>query len=620
MSGGRPTLLGRIERISGTSLRASLAVPTDVGVIIVDGKGFRIGQIGAFVQVPFGVGSLYGVVTGIGAAGDATAEPGRLGELSRSWLDVELVGETDLSGSFKRGISQYPTIGDEVHLVSPTDLEKIYGGQEERQFITLGNVVGAESVWCPIDGNKLVTRHSLVVGSTGSGKSTTVATLVRKLVDVDRFPAARVLLIDMHGEYAAAFGALANVLTVAGEQEALHGNRKPLYVPFWALNFFELARICFGELDELASSAIRDITVSYKTRTEIGAALAKVAPESLADAPVPFDINAMWLEMYNMIKATHSIQQTGQSPETISYATGADGELLKGDAASVTPPTYVPQQPGHTFLAAAPFNGRRAVDLFTSRLRDKRLAFMFRPGPYSVNGNTLSPADLSSLLRDWLGSDRPITVLDLSGTPPVLASEIVGAVMRIAFEALFWSRNIPEGGRERPLLVVLEEAHSYLKDLKSSAAIAVDRIVREGRKYGIGCMIISQRPSDIDVGVLSQCGSCFAMRTSNVTDRAHISSGVNESFGSLMALLPSLRTGEVIVTGEAVAMPVRIEVPLPSRAQRPSSEDPQIYSDGPQHGWNDARMDEDYAEMLSAWRAQDPFALHSIKKIEVQEL
>src|SRR6185437_5933390 len=118
------------------------------------------------------------------------------------------------------------------------------------------------------------------------------------------------------------------------------------------------------------------------------------------------------------------------------------------------------------------------------------------------------------------------------------------------------------------------------------AAIAVDRIVREGRKYGTGCMIISQRPSDIDIGVLSQCGTCFAMRMSNTADRAHIANGVNESFGSLMALLPSLRTGEVIATGEAVAMPVRIEVPLPDQSERPSSEDPAIYSEGPPHGWN----------------------------------
>jgi hypothetical protein len=616
---GAATLLGRIERISGTTLRAALSVPTDVGIIVIEGKGFRIGQVGAFVQVPFGVGSLYGVVTGIGASGEAFEESREMGNPARSWLDVELVGETDLSGRFKRGISQYPTIGDEIHLVAPRDLEKIYGGQEERQFITLGNVVGAESVWCPIDGNKLVTRHSIVVGSTGSGKSTTVATLVRKLVDSSRFPAARVLLIDMHGEYAAAFGSLANVLTVSGEREELHGNRKPLYVPFWALTFAELARICFGELDELAFSTLRDMTVGYKTQTDVGQELAEVAPESLADAPVPFDINKMWLQLYNLIKATHTAQQTGQSEATIAYANDTSGAPLKGDARTITAPTYTSQQPGHVFLSAPFINGRRAIDLFTSRLRDKRLAFMFRPGPYSAGQDT-APAHLSKLLAEWLGSASPISVLDLSGTPTALASEIVGAVLRIVFEALFWARNFPEGGRERPLLIVLEEAHSYLKDLKSSAAVAVDRIVREGRKYGVGCMIISQRPADIDVGVLSQCGSCFAMRMSNPADRTQIANGVSESFGPLMALLPSLRTGEVIVTGEAVAMPVRIEVPLPPSSQRPSSEDPQIYSESPQHGWNEPRAKEDYEEMLSAWRAQDLFALRKPTKIEVREV
>ena len=616
MSSSQPALIARIESIAGTSLRASLTVTTDVGVIIIDGQGFRIGQVGAFVQVPFGVGSLYGVVTGIGALGDSSAESEGAARL-KSWLDVELVGETDLAGKFKRGISQYPTIGDEIHLVSPSDLEIIYGGQEERQYITIGNVVGAESVWCPIDGDKLVTRHSLVVGSTGSGKSTTVSTLIRKLVTPDRFPSARALLIDMHGEYAQAFGDLANVLTVAGEQEVLHGNRKPLYVPFWALNYSELARVCFGETDELTSAALRDMTVEYKTEGEIGAKLAAIAPESIADAPVPFNITKMWLSLYNAVKATHTVAQSGQTADTIAYAQATDGSLIMGDADTISPPSYVPQVPAKIFLSQPGYNGRRAVDLFTSRLRDKRLAFMFRPGPFSVTSTGGPTSDLDSLLSEWLGGDRPITVLDLSGTPPDLASEIVGAVMRITFEALFWSRNFPEGGRERPILIALEEAHSYLKDPGSSAAKAVDRIVREGRKYGIGCMIISQRPSDIDVGVLSQCGTCFAMRMSNPADRSHIANGVNESFGSLVSLLPSLRTGEVIITGEAVAMPVRVEVPLPPSEQRPNSQDPQIYSDGPQHAWNVPRGNEDYAEMLSAWRVQNPFALREVRKIKV---
>lgn len=612
------TLIGRIEQIAGTTLRATLTVPTDVGVIVVNGKGYRLGQIGSFLCVPLGIGSLYGVVTGIGATQTAHNEPVPSTQgPQRSWIDVELVGETDLSGAFKRGVSQYPTIGDELHLVSSSDLETIYGGQEEREFIAIGNVVGAESVWCPIDANKLVMRHSLVVGSTGSGKSTMVSSIIRKLANRERFPASRVLLIDMHGEYANAMGNLANVLTIAAENEQLSENRRALYVPFWALNFTELARIAFGALDELATSALRDLVVSYKSGTYTGKQAAARSPETLADAPIPFNIHAMWLELYNIIKATHTVQQTGQSKQTIAYAKDSDGNDLLGEAQSVTPPTYLPQQQGRIFLPSVQFNGRRAVDLLTSRLRDHRLSFMFKPGPFSVRPDGRTDAGLDTLLADWLGGDHPVTVLDLSGTPTDLATDVVGAVLRIVFEALFWARNFPEGGRERPLLVVLEEAHSYLKDPSSSAASAVNRIVREGRKYGIGCMIISQRPSDIDIGVLSQCGTCFAMRMSNSADRHHVANGVNESFEALMALLPSLRTGEVIITGESVAMPVRVEVPLPPRTQRPNSEDPAVYSEGPQHGWNAARGKEDYLEMLNAWAAQDPLALRQITKVKV---
>jgi DNA helicase HerA-like ATPase len=126
--------------------------------------------------------------------------------------------------------------------------------------------------------------------------------------------------------------------------------------------------------------------------------------------------------------------------------------------------------------------------------------------------------DLDTLLAGWLGDASPITILDLSGIPPLIQSELVGSVLRIVYDALFWARNIPEGGRERPLLIVLEEAHAYL-DQKQTAAVAVRRIAKEGRKYGIGMMLASQRPAEIDQTILSQCGTLFALRLSNSVDR-----------------------------------------------------------------------------------------------------
>ena len=147
----------------------------------------------------------------------------------------------------------------------------------------------------------------------------------------------------------------------------------------------------------------------------------------------------------------------------------------------------------------------RQVDALGSRLRDPRFDFLFRPGPLyfpSPEGEIVE--DLDTLLASWLGDDRPITILDLSGTPLAVQPDLVGSLLRILYDALFWARNIPEGGRERPLLIVLEEAHTYLEsNSRQSATRAVRRIAKEGRKYGIGMMLVSQRPSEIDDTILS---------------------------------------------------------------------------------------------------------------------
>ncbi len=220
--------------------------------------------------------------------------------------------------------------------------------------------------------------------------------------------------------------------------------------------------------------------------------------------------------------------------------------------------------------------------------------------------------DLDALLASWLGDVNPISILDLSGVPPSIQSELVGALLRIVYDALFWARNIPEGGRERPLLVVLEEAHAYLgADQKQSAAIAVRRIAKEGRKYGIGMMLVSQRPAEIDATILSQCGTLFALRLSNSTDRSQITSAVSDNLEGLFSMLPILRTGEAIIVGEAVNLPVRTLIDRPTFKRRPDSSDPKVVVPGSEAdgyespgGWNQKRDPSDYAEAVELWRSQ----------------
>jgi DNA helicase HerA-like ATPase len=156
-------------------------------------------------------------------------------------------------------------------------------------------------------------------------------------------------------------------------------------------------------------------------------------------------------------------------------------------------------------------------------------------------------------------------------------------------------------------LFVLEEAHAYLNSGNEGAAsIAARRIVKEGRKYGVGAMIVSQRPAEIDPTILSQCGTVFAMRLANATDRSHVTGTVSDNLEGLFNMLPSLRTGEAIIVGEAVQLPLRALIEAPAKHRRPDSHDPKIYDPDSNGGWNRPKQDEDYAKVASVWRSETP--------------
>ncbi|MDD5183658.1 MAG: ATP-binding protein, partial [Paludibacter sp.] len=228
--------------------------------------------------------------------------------------------------------------------------------------------------------------------------------------------------------------------------------------------------------------------------------------------------------------------------------------------------------------------------------------------------------DLDSLLKGWIGSDKPITILDLSGVPITILNTIIGVLLRIVYDGLFWARNLSQGGKERPLLLLMEEAHNYLNS-EGSALSIVQRIVKEGRKYGIGTMIVSQRPSEINSTILSQCGTFFALRLTNSTDRSHITSAVSDNLEGLTGMLPILKTGEAIILGEAVKLPMRTIIKAPSKDRRPDSQDPVVFDEIDTDeslrpgGWgNKMEPEPNYEEFVEAWRAQNPKVKRVINK------
>jgi DNA helicase HerA-like ATPase len=233
------------------------------------------------------------------------------------------------------------------------------------------------------------------------------------------------------------------------------------------------------------------------------------------------------------------------------------------------------------------------------RLKDRRFDFLLSPGEYDgVN------KDLNDLVVEWLNNEQAISIFDLGGVPFEVIDLVVGVVIRIIFECMFWGRDLPGLGRQRPLLLVFEEAHSYLprggtgRFIVGYAASSVRRIFKEGRKYGVGAIVVSQRPSELDETILSQCGTFFALRLTNSDDRARIRSTVPDALAGLIDLLPALRTGESLVLGEAVQIPSRVRFPLVE--PRPKSDDPDVAK-----CWKEKRVSEPpIAKAITAWRRQ----------------
>ena len=604
------TYLGTVQDVKGSSIGVALDKDTVSGLVFLEGRGYRIGQIGSLLRMPIGFTDLFGVVSHIGAG----AVPEALSDIEPygyRWVKVQLIGEGAPTGEFSRGVSQYPTIGDEVHLVTERDLKRIYGRVDTRSSLRVGTLASAESIPAMVDVDKLVSRHSAIVGATGAGKSTTVAGILASVSDPRLYPSARIIILDIHGEYATALRDRSTVFRVNPDTSQ---REERLFVPYWALNFEELTRVT--TLQNLGDPERAGLLEKVK---ELKLSSLEVQPQSgvtaetvTVDSPIPFSIHRLWYELNRLVCSTHTAPSANQGEDTEALETDESGQEKLGDAMNVVPPSYRPITRGgkdRVYLSGHPLNIRRQILALQSLLRDTRYDFLFRPGPWCPSTDGATEKDLDGLLESWIGGTRPITILDLSGVPASVLMDLVGVLIRLLFDALFWSRFLPEGGRMRPLLFVLEEAHVYLNAGNDSAAAgAARRIVKEGRKYGLGAMIVSQRPSEIDPTILSQCGTLFSMRLANSSDRSQITGTVSDNLEGLFSMLPSLRTGEAIIVGEAVQLPLRTLVDPPARNRRPDSHDPLIFDPEKARGWNRPKRDEDYATVVRAWRSESPSA------------
>lgn len=588
-----PTYLGTVDAVTGASVSVRLARSVASGLSVIDGRTYRIGQVGSFVRIPQGYQDLFGVVSEVRAEPDSSATTAMQGEIGR-WMMVQLVGEA-IGGGFERGISQYPNVGDSVHLATEVNLRRIYGAGDTGHIV-VGTLSSSESIAAKVALNELVSRHSAVLGSTGSGKSTTIASLIRSITsplpDESQYPSARILMLDIHGEYAEALKDVAQVFSVDPRP-----NETRLQIPYWALEAGDLLDFLTGGVDGARETAFTDKIFDLKIASQRAENFPGVVESSITvDTPLPFSLKKLWYDLIDFEIATYDGPQR-------SHSTRQD----PGDPDRLVAPHYLPHAMGAAgpFLNQQAFGIRRQLNLLRSRLLDRRYDFLLHPGPWEPDLEGKVDQDLDALLAGWLGGSKPITILDLSGVPSGVLERLIGSILKIVYDSLFWSREKTEGGIERPLLVVMEEAHRYLsKEASGLASETVKKIAKEGRKYGVGAMIVSQRPSEVDETILSQCGTYFALRLSNPEDRRRVQGTLPDGLMSLLDVLPVLRTGEAIIMGEAAKLPMRCRITLPERDHRPRSADPDV-----SEKWAIDRRGEGYDRVVASWRAQRPRAV-----------
>lgn len=596
MSSSDPTYVGQVASVTGGVLRVRLRRDLPTTLVLVDGESYRVGQIGGFFRLPLGYTQLYAVCSQVGAdAAPPTAMIDRVLEVDSGrdeglsgyrWMTVVLFGEST-GGRFERGVGQYPTVGDEVHFVTSSDLAVIYGRDPSVGGLTIGNVASTSGIPATLDLDRLVSRHCAVVGSTGAGKSNLVSVMLEALSAPD-MKSSRVLVIDPHGEYGNVAKTRSKVFRISPSE-----GESGLVVPFWALPFDELLQITFGGMSPANEAAVRDMIQELKRAATVHLSNPPPLETVTADTPLPFSIRKLWFELDDFERSTY--RKVGNERVKAEVQTTGDAQTLISNI-----------YPIHAAGGAEPFKNPsprgigKQLELARSRLTDARYAFLFSPSEGydpDLEGNII--ADIDGLVASWVGHEMPLTILDVSELPSEIATDVVGLLLRVIYDTLFWAGSQPVSGRSQPLLIVIDEAHRFLPEGgDSSCQRILTKVAKEGRKYGVGVMVVTQRPSDIDATILSQCGTMIALRTTNPGDRVKVAAAFPDDLGGLVELLPSLRTGEGLFVGEAMFVPSRVRIRLTHAPE--AGTDPKVTA-----LWQRDRPNPNtYSQALINWRRQ----------------
>ncbi len=582
-----PLEIGYVIGVEGDTVEVQIG--TEELKLEYHGKKYRVGRLGTYVTIPMDRRTLIGYITRVGVAGDL--EPGPKPKAPRRiTVTCQLLG-TVQGDKFSRGVNEYPTLGDTVRLGVDEDFELIFGcfdelasdtTTEHPKAFSMGRFAIDSDFEVKVLGKEFFAKHVAVMGNSGSGKSCTTAKIVHEATKLKH---AQVVMFDMHGEYLKAFSdEFGNP-----NPNVTYLSDRNLVLPYWLMSYEEFEQIFVDSANRTNLNAqklfLREAFEKLKLEAaeELG-----LRWEMTVDTPVYYSLERLLIYANNMNHARFVLNTQNYAFSRLPYRQLPPDEqarMLLEKRMEFNPATAEGEVPHATYFGKL----LGLVNNIEARMNDRRYDFLLRPFQQARRNLDLATCfdenasagalskSVSHVLRQMLGQldeRKNLTIIDLSGLPFDVIDTTVAVITRALFDFNFWS---PPDMRH-PVLLVFEEAHNYLprkpvEGRKTFARNAVEKVAKEGRKYGVSAMIVSQRPSEISETVLSQCNSMVLMRMNNPDDQEYAARVVSDQFRSLINLLPSLKPGEGFIIGDAVLMPMRTLIDMPPREPQSANVD-----------------------------------------------
>jgi DNA helicase HerA-like ATPase len=538
--------IGKVIEVNSERIIIEVSEELNNYNIIHKGNLYRIGQVGSFIKIINGLTCLYCVVESFSTflqTGDSI--------INKKVLNVALLGYKTIQGEFESGARITPSIDDNAYIIDEDDVNIIF--KSDVKFpIKIGDNYFSNSLPVYVNLNEFVLKHSLIVGSTGSGKSNTVAYLLNNIVT--EYPSSRSVIIDIHGEYM-------NYLNKDATEFSVFSSKNKFIVPYWMLDFETLCKLFGFPINTIstATDLFRDRILQMKRDYISGSELKDKISLNEVDinSPIPFNIKSIWMEFHSRGYGTYTLMGE-RIPKNFAYEIDGEGNELKGNTEKLEKPSFKIYTTGGPYKSNET-NFRGIADTILNIISNDDFKFMFGDNEY-IKGEK----NIEELISSWIENEKQITILNLSGIPYNILDVVIGIISTLLFDIIYYSLKIDKPYEGRPLLICFEEAHKYLNSgtQNSFTQKSVERIMKEGRKFGIGAMIISQRPVEIPNTIISQVSTFIALRLTNSSDQSQIIKFAPNNFSTFLKSLPSLGNGDAFVIGESMKIPMKVKVPL----------------------------------------------------------